>query len=76
MPLLKQIARFFYHQYLWKESIDILHFCVEIATKGSDWGRYFWLGVARRAQRSPNLPRLARVSLIGLGYGQVRKNTE
>ena len=34
IPSTNQIAEFFYHEYLWKESIDILDFFLEVNHQG------------------------------------------
>ena len=67
MLLSNQIARFF-AQHLWDQSFDILDFLRrDTESRRSDWDCSFWLGVARCAQPHPNMSRLARVLLIGLG---------
>ena len=67
MLLSNQIGRFF-AQHLWDQSFDILDFLRrDTESRRSDWDCSFWLGVARCAQPHPNMSRLARVLLIGLG---------
>ena len=46
-PLVQSDCRIGYHQFLWKESIDILVFCMQLFTKGKQHLNYhFWLGVS------------------------------
>ena len=64
MFLSNQIAGFFDHQYLWKESINILEFLHEGSQQGKISSEtfsiyYFWFDEARRARLRPNFPRLA-----------------
>ena len=53
--LSNQIVGFFDHQYLWKESSDILVFCMELVIKGRQHLRLTILGVASCASHSIRL---------------------
>ena len=66
-----QIARFFKHQNLWKESVGILDFFLRGDSHYSHYRKTaaetsFWLGVVRYDQPRSNIPRLTRVLSIGL----------
>ena len=62
MLLSKQVAGFFYHQYLCKETISVLDFLHrdnsqgKIASKSTDVG-YMWSGVASHVQTCLSLSR-------------------
>ena len=59
-----QIVKFFDYQYLRKGSDNILDF---LPGDRQQWRSYLQSGLVKRIQPGGNMPRFARVSLIGLG---------